>query len=54
MTRKVEEAWPVRVLSKTGGGGGALGGGLVMLLGNLALEPPSYISHISNQKQCQS
>ena len=22
MTRKVEEAWPVRVLSKTGGGGG--------------------------------
>ena len=31
MTRKVEGAWPVRVLSKTGWGGGGWGIGDVLL-----------------------
>ena len=39
MTRKVEEAWPVRVLSKTGKGG------MVMFCWNFALEPLSHIPH---------
>ena len=42
MTRNVEEAWPVRVLSKTGGGGG-WGIGDVLLefgIGTHIIHPP--------------
>ena len=40
MTRKVEEAWPVRVLSKTGGGGGGVGWGVCVSLLEFGIGTP--------------
>ena len=47
MTRKVDEAWPVRVLSK-GGGGGGVGWGFVDFLVEFGIGTP--IIHLPHLK----